>query len=102
MRETLSHDPSARLDYRWDWAVPDSLGRTWLDGDTILAATVTATLDGAPAATVTVEPATHDDTTVSAWVSGGTVGTTVALTCRITTAAGRIDDRTLWLRIRQR
>lgn len=90
----IRHDPSARLDYRFAWD-------DWLDGDTITAATVVAYRAGVPDATVTVETPAWDATTVTVWVSGGTVGTTVALTCRITTAAGRVDDRTLWLRIRQ-
>lgn len=94
MRE-IWHDPQARLDYRWDWS-------DWLDGDTITAATVVATRDGTPDATVTVEAPSHDATTVTAWVSGGTVGTKVSLTAHITTAAGRQEDRTIPIYIRQR
>ena len=51
---------------------------------------------------VTVEPPSHDDTTVTAWVSGGTVGATVGLTCHITTAGGRQDDRTMTISIQER
>lgn len=93
----IFHDPEARLDYRWDWGEPDSWGRTWLGGDTITDAVVTS-----PDPSVLIEDVDHDDTSVVAWVSGGTVGTTVQLTCHITTAAGRQDDRTINLAIRQR
>ena len=94
MRE-IWHDPQARLDYAFQWS-------DWLAGDTITAATVVATRDGVPDATVTVEAPSHDATTVTAWVSGGTVGTKVSLTAHITTAAGRQDDRTIPIYIRQR
>ena len=80
-------DPDARLDYRWDWSA-------WLtDGDTITSHTLTS--EG-----VTVESSSHDDTSVTAWVSGGTQAGSV--TCRITTEAGRIDDRTMTFQIQQR
>ena len=97
MPRLIPHDPDARLPYRWDWAVPDAAGETWLDGDTITAATVTSSDPS-----VTVEPPSHDDTTVTAWVSGGTVGATVGLTCHITTAGGRQDDRTMTISIQER
>lgn len=93
----IFHDPQARLDYRWEWGEPDSWGRTWLGGDTITDAVVTS-----PDPSIEIEDVSHDDTSVVAWVSGGTVGTSVKLTCHITTAAGRQDDRTINLAIRQR
>jgi hypothetical protein len=39
---------------------------------------------------------------VRAWISGGTVGQAAAATCRITTAGGRTDDRTLTFTIKER
>lgn len=91
MRETdIAYlDPDARLDYVWDW-------QAWLaDGDTIASATVTGT-------GITVDTVSHDTTTVTAWLSGGTVGTAASALCHITTAQGRQDDRTLRLHITQR
>jgi len=41
-------------------------------------------------------------TRVRAWISGGTVGQAAAATCRITTAGGRVDDRTLTFTIKER
>lgn len=81
-------DPDAVLDYAWDWSA-------WLDGDTITSADVTG--DG-----VTIASVTHDDTRVTAWISGGDVNTAVAVTCRVTTAAGRTDDRAVRLDIKNR
>lgn len=85
-------DPDAHLDYGWDWSA-------WLDsGDTI----ATAEVVGDTAGGITVEDITHTDTTVTAWVSGGTVGRSYTLACRITTTDGRTDDRTLQLNIANR
>lgn len=97
MHREVYHDPQARLDYRWDWGEPDARGHTWLGGDAIATAAVTS-----PDAALVITDVTHDGSSVVAWVAGGTVGTTAPLTCHITTAAGRTDDRTMWLRIRQR
>lgn len=82
-------DPQARLDYVWDWTA-------WLGDDTITAATVTAPTG------ITVEPAEHDGQKVTAWISGGDVGHSYEATCHITTTAGRVDDRTISLDVRQR
>lgn len=92
----LIHDPAARLDYGFDWGVTDYLGQTWLDGDTIATAAVTST-----DAALVIEDVTHDATTVTCWVSGGTPGFS-PLTCHITTTAGRQDKRTRWLQIEDR
>lgn len=88
---TIPHDPAARLDYSWPWG-------PWLpEGDAITAATV---ISDDPA--VTVADVTHDGDTVTAWASGGSPGTLVALTCHITTTGGRQDDRTIHLSIQER
>lgn len=52
-----------------------------------------------PDGALTVESSLFDDTTATAFVSGGSVGEMLNLTCRITTAGGRIDDRTIVLKI---
>lgn len=83
-------DPQATLDYVVNWA-------SWLaDSETITAATVTASTG------ITVNSSSHDDDTVTFWLSGGTDGTDYTVTCHVTTSAGRQDDRTTRIRVRQR
>lgn len=82
-------DPDAVLDYQWDWT-------RWLDGDTI------ETHDILPVEGISVDRDTATDSTVTAWISGGAVGLLYAVTCRITTASGRTDDRTINIVIRPR
>ncbi len=80
-------DPDAALDYEVDWSA-------WLDGDTITALTVTA------GAGITVDSSSHDNTTTTAWVSGGIDGVNYAVRFRVETTDGRIDDRTITLLVR--
>jgi hypothetical protein len=82
-------DPDAVLDYRWDWSA-------WLDDDTIDTHQVTV------AGGVDLDSDSSDDTSVTAWISGGTHGDTATATARVTTTQGRTDDRTITLSIRQR
>ena len=86
-------DPAATLDFAFDWT--DNLA----DGDTITAATVTSDLND-----LTIEPATisDDGRLVTVWISGGTTGTYPRITCHITTAQGRVDERTKRLGIVER
>lgn len=88
---SLTHDPNAVLDYVFAWGA-------WLAGDTITNHEILLQ----PADGLTIDDSTHDDTTVTVWLSGGTVGQSVKVTCRVTTTAGRTDDRTLTLTIRNR
>lgn len=82
-------DPDAVLDYEFDWS-------QWLDvGETISTRLVTVT-------GVTLDSSSNTTTTVTAWVSGGTVGTTGTVACRITTSQGRTDERSISLTIRNR
>lgn len=76
-------DPQAVLDYTIDWAA-------WLpSGDTISTAVATAT------AGLTVDSTAHTTTTSTAWLSGGTAGTSYDVKFHITTGSGRQDDRTI-------
>lgn len=86
---TAIKDPNAVLDYGYDWS-------KWLLSvdDTITSSTWTVT--GA-----TADSDSHDDTTTTVWLSGGTVGTPIVATNRITTAGGRTDDRTLRIAVRE-
>ena len=81
-------DPNAVLDYTFDWG-------PYL---TPLADTI-ATVTWLPDTGLTVGTSSHTTTTATAFVSGGTIDTTQLLTCRIVTAGGRTDDRSISLKI---
>lgn len=90
MAATFQKDPAGVLDYEFDWSA-------WLiDGDTITSAAVTVP-DG-----LTETAETHDATTVTVWLSGGTERTDYTVTCQITTANGRTDERSVKIQVRQR
>lgn len=92
-KPTIDKDPNATLDYVFDWS-------TWLAAhdpvDTITTHEVLVT--GVTLNTSAIEGANR----VRAWISGGTVGQPAQATCRITTAAGRVDDRTIFFKIKER
>lgn len=85
-------DPDAKLDYSIDWS-------SWLPaGDTISAVAWTAT-----GVTVSASPApSHASGIATVWLEGGTKGEDATVTCRVTTTAGRIDDRTIRISVRER
>jgi hypothetical protein len=81
-------DPNATLDYSFDWTaylLPIT--------DTISSVTFIASSG------ITVVSQAHTPTVATAFVSGGTLDATEKLTCRIVTAGGRTDDRTIDLKI---
>lgn len=94
-KPTIKKDPNATLDYPFDWSV-------WLGliNDTI--ASVTWIID----ASLTSVATGFTAVTATIFVSGGVAGTTVPITCRITTAGNgtspRIEDRTILLKITER
>lgn len=89
MARSFVKDPDAVLDYEWDWSA-------WLGTDTIASHTVTA------ATGLTVDSSTATSTAVTAWLSGGSVGASYAVTCHVVTAAGREDDRTATITVQER
>lgn len=95
-KASVVKDPEAVLDYAFDWT-------QWLGevSDTIVAATATV-VPGDASSNVTVDSVSFTDTKVIAWVSGGTDSDTVELICHITTAAGREDERTMYLKMKER
>lgn len=86
---SATKDPSARLDYTWDW-------RPWLAAinDTVSTATVFV-----PEGLTAVDATVIDDGLVTRRVEGGTVGETYKMVCRITTTGGLIDEKTIHLTI---
>lgn len=86
---TYTKDPDATLDYPIDWA-------DWLGADTIASSSWAAD-DG-----ITIEDDSNSTTVATVWLSGGTPGRAYSVRNRITTAAGRINDQTLLVRIQDR
>ena len=83
-------DPSAVLDYVFDWT-------EWLaTGETITDHTITADTG------ITVDSSTESDGKVIVWLSGGTAGINYKVACLITTSAGRTDERTIWIKVVER
>ena len=83
-------DPSAVLDYVFDWT-------EWLATvETITDHTITADTG------ITVDSSTELDGKVTVWLSGGTAGINYKVACKITTSAGRTDERTIWIKVTDR
>lgn len=81
-------DPDAILDYTFDWEpyltpISDTISSvTWVVSSGI-----------------TTSSPSHTTNTATVFVTGGVLDTTETLTCRIVTAGGRTDDRTISLKI---
>lgn len=88
---TYKKDPDALLDFRFDWTA-------WLAPivDTI------ASVAWEVSAGLTLGTVSNTTLVATAFVSGGIEGETEVLTCRITTTGGRIDDRSVNLKILER
>lgn len=87
-RPVYTKDPDAVLDYSYDWTA-------WLGTDTISALSVIGS-------GVVIDESSHADGVATAWVSGGTLNAKATVTFRVTTAAGRVDDRSIVLKIKDR
>ena len=93
--------PGASLDYVWDWralthGVPGAVADWLAAGETIVSASVTV-----PAG-LTLDSYTELDGAVTAWISGGLSSAGYPVTCRITTSAGRVDERNIYLTVAER
>lgn len=84
-------DPEAVLDYRFGWGPdPRSLKAPWLeDTETITSYSVIVPTG----LTEEQSELTPDGKDVVVWLSGGTVGNTYSVECRITTTLSRTDVR---------
>lgn len=91
----IKRDPNSVLDYI------ASFEALLVPGDTIVAASVPQVSGG-----IVIDSVVFTTTTVTIWVSGGTlwaVGQPYAsATIRITTVAGRVDERTVYFKVVQR
>ena len=89
MAKIYLKDPQAKVDYQIDWSA-------WLGSDTILTSTWTV-----PTGLTKVSDS-HDDTTTTIVLSGGSVGSIYEVVNHIVTASGGLeDDRTLRIMIEQ-
>jgi len=84
----FTKDPDAVLDYTWDW-------EDWLDSDTISSSSVIVESG------LTADSDSNTTTTVTVWLSGGTLGEDYKVTNRIVTAGSRTDDRTIIIKVRE-
>lgn len=92
MAQVFLKDPAAVLDYKFDWS-------SWLaSGETISTQTTTA----ATGLTVDSSSITDTNTTVTAWLSGGTAGTEYTVTNQIVTSSSRTDERAIRIRVENR
>ena len=83
-------DPDAVLDWVWDW-------NEWLDdGETIVTSTFLTSVG------IVVDSTSNTTKTATVWLSGGTAGQVYQVTNRITTNAGRTDDRSITIRVTER
>ncbi len=103
MPQIFTKDPDAVLDYKIDFAaLTNGNGDTdWLDTDnteTISSKTVTVETG------ITKDSDTLGDTNTSVviWLSGGTAGNDYSVACEIVTSAGRTDERTITIQVRER
>jgi hypothetical protein len=87
---SYTKDPDAVLDYSVDWS-------SWLDDAETVASHVVIASTG-----ITVDSDNEAAGVVTVWLSGGTVGERYTVTTRITTSAGRTDDRSIEIWVRQR
>lgn len=86
--ERFLKDPSAILDYGFDWE-GDSPGPYLVSGETIIAYTITVD-EG-----LTLDSDSESSGFVTVWLSGGTVRTSYTVACKITTSLGRTDERSI-------
>lgn len=88
---TFIKDPDATLDYTRDWT-------DWLAAS---GADAIVSSEWITPAGIVVEAQSNTENTATIWVSGGTLGQRYQLVNRITTNGGRIDDRTIVIKIAQ-
>ena len=91
-------DPSAVLDYAFDWTGWLAAGETIAVDSETGEKLITITADTG----ITVDSSTESDGKIIVWLSGGTAGINYKVACKITTSAGRTDERTIWIKVVER
>lgn len=94
-----SKSPKGVLDYAFDWRA-NSHGRgdsDWLATGESITSYVCTIEEG-----LTMVSHSQSDGAVVVWLSGGTIGGAYEVSCKITTSAGRTDERTIVIRVMKR
>ena len=86
------------MDYVFDWTEWLATGETIAVDSETGEKLITITADTG----ITVDSWTEDDGKVTVWLSGGTAGINYKVACKITTSAGRTDERTIWIKVVER
>jgi len=94
-------DPDEIADFSVDWSRflgTDTIASVvWLADDTLL--TINVSLNGLSNEIILIQP-TNTDTVATARFAGGVDGKRYKITCRITTADGKVFERNIFLRVR--
>ena len=88
--QTFRKDPSAVLDYGFDWS-------DWLESGETVAESAWTVATG-----LTKDSDQRGDTSTKAWLSGGTAGATYVVANKITTSDGRTDERSFEIVVEDR
>ena len=101
MATNFLKDPDAVLDYKFDWqALTNGSGDSdWLASSETID---TYTIEADTGITVDSDSKTDADTSITVWLSGGTVETSYDIRCEIVTTDNRTDERTITIRIWER
>lgn len=87
-------DPNSVLPFTCDWSA-------WLANEDDTAASATWIVPAGITQETSPAP-TLDGGKATVWLSGGTLGEEYLVTCRLTTTGGRVDDRTIQIKVRAR
>jgi hypothetical protein len=90
-KAVITKDPREVLDYTFDWT--DYLTPI---SDTLISKTVTVDVG------LTLNSSSLVGSMVSAFISGGTTGTTYRVICQVVTAGGRTADRSIYIKCVER
>ena len=88
--ETWLKDPQAVLDWTWNWS-------DWLQEGEEVASTSSTISPG-----LIIDEMTNTSTTITVWISGGTVGNPYRVTVQVVTNQGRTDERSALIRVTNR
>lgn len=88
--KSFTKDPDATLDYVFDWS-------DWLASAEVITS-MTATVETG----LTLDSSSSTISSATLWLSGGTDGKTYTVSCKITTSAGRIDERSINIHVKNR
>lgn len=89
--------PVALLDWGFDWNSKKNGELPWLSsGETITSHQIIADTG------ITVNRSTAEEGFIKVWLSGGELGKTYRISCKINTDAGRVDIRTILIKVQDR